>query len=361
VNALARCIPLRTPTLPLSSPAPNRSPLAEFTYRVLILAAVVALGILAWRLAGVFILVFGGILVAVALRVMTDALTRYTALGKRWALAIVVVSLVAIIGLAGWAIGAQVASQIGELVGSLPDAFAKLTAWLERSAAGQSAVDFFTSATSSGDGALSGLARFAGGTFSVVTDTIIILFVGLFLAADAGLYQRGLLHLFPRAARPKVRAALDASGAALRKWLLGQLSAMIVVGVITFCGLLLLRVPLALSLALIAGLLEFIPFVGPILASIPAILMGFTQGPQEALYVALLYLAINQIEGNVIMPVVQKWAVALPPALGILSVVAFGLLFGIPGVLFAVPLMVVVITLVQKLYVEQTVEAKTAA
>jgi predicted PurR-regulated permease PerM len=89
--------------------------------------------------------------------------------------------------------------------------------------------------------------------------------------------------------------------------------------------------------------------------------MGFTQGPQEALYVALLYLAINQIEGNVIMPVVQKWAVALPPALGILSVVAFGLLFGIPGVLFAVPLMVVVITLVQKLYVEQTVEAKTAA
>jgi len=105
--------------------------------------------------------------------------------------------------------------------------------------------------------------------------------------------------------------------------------------------------------------LEFIPFVGPIVASVPGILMGFTQGPQEALYVALLYLAINQVEGNVIMPMVQKWAVALPPALGILSVVGFGTLFGIAGVLFAVPLMVVAMTLLQELYVKRVLESKS--
>ena len=336
-----------------SSPEPGLSSLNDYTYRVLIALALVALAILGWRLASVFILVFGGVLVAVALRVLTNMLVRHTRLKERWALAIVVLSVAALLACTVWLIGAQVSSQLGELIGTLPEAVAKVKASLEQSTIGKAIAKFAQSSTKNSEGAVSGLARFAGGTFSAVTDTVVILFVGLYLAADPGLYRRGVVRLFPQPAQISVLAALDKSGTALRKWLVGQLSAMVAVGTLTFLGLTLLQVPLSLSLALIAAMLEFVPFVGPIVASIPAILMGFTQGPQEALYVALLYLAINQVEGNVIMPLVQKWAVALPPALGILSVVAFGALFGIAGVLFAVPLMVVAMTLAQELYIKR--------
>jgi predicted PurR-regulated permease PerM len=127
---------------------------------------------------------------------------------------------------------------------------------------------------------------------------------------------------------------------------------MVIVGLITGVGLWLLEIPLALSLGLIAGLLEFVPFVGPILSAIPAILVAFTQDGMAPLYVVLLYLAVQQIEGNALMPLIQRWAVSLPPALGLIGVVVFGLLFGVLGVLFATPLMVVVMVLTQKLYVE---------
>lgn len=344
-----------------SSPDPGRSSLEDYTYRVLIAVAIVALAVLGWRLGAVFILVFGGVLVAVALRVLTDILVRHTRLKQQWALAIVVLAVAALLAGTIWLIGAQVSAQLGELIGTLPDAVARVKAWLEQSSVGKAIADFAQSSTKNSEGTVSGLARFAGGTFSAITDAVVILFVGLYFAADPGLYKRGVVRLFPPHARRRVLSALEASGIALKKWLVGQLSAMVAVGALTFLGLVLLKVPLALSLALIAGLLEFIPFVGPIVASVPAILMGFSQGPQEALYVALLYLAINQIEGNVIIPMIQKWAVHLPPALGILSVVASGVLFGIAGVLFAVPLMVVAMTLVQELYIKRVLESKGSA
>lgn len=110
--------------------------------------------------------------------------------------------------------------------------------------------------------------------------------------------------------------------------------------------------PLALSIGLIAGLLDFIPFFGPIASGILAVILAFTQGPQQALYVAILCVGIQQLEGFVLVPLIQRWTVALPPALGMLAVVVFGLLFGLPGAVFATPLMVALMILVEKLYVE---------
>lgn len=110
--------------------------------------------------------------------------------------------------------------------------------------------------------------------------------------------------------------------------------------------------PLALSLGLIAGLFAFVPFFGPIASGILAVVLAFTQGPQQALYVGVLCFGIQQIESFVLMPLIQRRTVALPPALGLVSVVIFGLLFGVMGILFATPLMVVLMILVQKLYVE---------
>lgn len=132
---------------------------------------------------------------------------------------------------------------------------------------------------------------------------------------------------------------------------------MLAVGTMTTVGLWLLGMPLATLLGLIAGILAFVPFFGPIISGILAVLLAFTEGPQDALYVAILFLVIQQVEGNILMPLLQRWAVKLPPILGLLSVVVFGILFGVAGVLLATPLMVVSMVLVRKLYVEDVLES----
>ena len=128
------------------------------------------------------------------------------------------------------------------------------------------------------------------------------------------------------------------------------------VGTATAIGLAALGLPLAFSLGVISGVLAFVPFFGALASSVLAVLFAFTQGPQQALYVAILTIAIQQVEGHLLTPLVQRWAAQIPPVLSIMASVAFGLLFGIVGVLFATPLMVVVMTLIEKLYVERFLE-----
>jgi predicted PurR-regulated permease PerM len=174
------------------------------------------------------------------------------------------------------------------------------------------------------------------------------------------LYREGLVRLVPPGYRTAIDEAMLACGHALSRWLLGQGISMLFVGSATAIGLALLGMPMALAIGVIAGVLAFIPFFGPIVSGILAVLLAFMQGPAQALYVAGLCVAIQQIEGNILMPFVQRWAVELPPVLGITAAVIFGLLFGLPGVMLATPLMVVVMVLVQKLYVEGVLEAAQA-
>jgi predicted PurR-regulated permease PerM len=149
---------------------------------------------------------------------------------------------------------------------------------------------------------------------------------------------------------------LDACGNALSRWLLGQSVSMLFVGVTTAFGLWLLEVPLALSVGVLSGLLAFIPFFGAIAGGLLAVLLGFMQGPETALYVLILALVIQQIEGNVLMPLVERWAVGLPPVLGIAATVMFGVLFGLLGVLLAAPAMIVLMVVVQRLYIKEVLE-----
>jgi len=335
---------------------PARLSLAQYTYRVLIAVAIVALALLLWQLSQVVMLAFGGLLLASVLRAMSDPLDRITPLSSRASLLVAIVILAAVFAGSAWLIGGQVAQQTEQLVNILPSAVLGLRDWLETHPWGQWAVDLGRQGAEGMRGAWSGVARFASGTFGALANALLIVFLGLYLAADPGLYRRGLLALIPAQARERTGLALDQAAFALKRWLLGQLFAMLAVGAVTGIGLTLLGVPQALSLALIAALLEFVPLIGPILAAIPALLVAFVQGGMTPLYVALLYLAVQQVEGYLLMPIVQKWAVSLPPALTIIGVVVFGLLFGVLGVLFATPLMVVVLVLVQRLYVDTAIE-----
>lgn len=211
------------------------------------------------------------------------------------------------------------------------------------------------------DGAASSigwLVRQAGSLLMTIVDGatqfVLVLFGAIFLAFQPGLYRAGVTKLVPHDETNEVRKVLDRTGDTLWLWAAGQLAEMVIIGILTGVGLWLMGVPAPLALGLIAGLLEFIPFAGPILAAIPGVLLALTVSPTLALWTILFYLFLQQLEGNVIMPVVQRKAVSLPPVIGIFALLVFGSLFGPIGVLFAVPMAVAVMTIVQVVYVKDT-------
>lgn len=186
-----------------------------------------------------------------------------------------------------------------------------------------------------------------------LTGLLLVVFTGLFLTVSPRLYLNGFLAMVPARGRPRLRSALEEAGGALRRWIGGMSLNMVVIFVLTTTGLWLLGVPAPLALGLIAGLLVFIPFVGPILSAIPAMALALTVSPLMVLWVALLYLGVQQLESNALTPIVMKRAVDLPPALMLLFQMAMSVLFGFIGLLVAVPLLAVARVLVERLYVER--------
>ncbi|CAO3400159.1 AI-2E family transporter [Azospirillum palustre] len=320
----------------------GRGELAVFTWKVLIVAGVAALSIFLWRISGTLLLIFTGVLFAILLQRLTGYVQRATGLGHGWSLAIVLLTLVLLVGGGGWLMGTSMAAQLGQLqeqvtkaMGMLPDGWrdrimeqGKEWPWMNQ------------------------LSSFASGLVYVIGDAVVVMFAALYLAASPGLYQRGVVLLVPPRGQKRACEVMDVAGDSLWKWLIGQLVAMAAVGTMIAVGLWLLGIPSALALGIVAGLMEFIPLVGPFLAAVPALLIGFAQSPQDALWVAGLYLVIQQIEGNVITPLLQKRVVDLPPVVTIGAIAAGGVLFGIMGMFLATPLAVVVLVLVNLLYIE---------
>ncbi len=189
-------------------------------------------------------------------------------------------------------------------------------------------------------------------TFGVLADIYIVFFLALFLAAQPQLYVDGLVGLVPPAGRKRTRHILDKLNEALLGWLGGTLLSMAIVGVLSGLGLWLLGVRLAGILALFAALITFIPNLGPILALVPALLFALLDGPQQALYVGLLYVGIQAVESNVITPIIQKRLNDIPPALLLLMQIIVGLFAGTLGLVLAAPLLVILMVLVKTIYQE---------
>jgi predicted PurR-regulated permease PerM len=194
---------------------------------------------------------------------------------------------------------------------------------------------------------------------NAVAEILVVLVAGIFLATQPRFYLTGVVKLVPPARRALAVEALSESERALRLWLRGQLIAMLVVGLLTGGGLWLLGMPSAFTLGLLAGILEFIPFAGPILSAVPAVLLALAGSPDLAIWVVLLYFAVQQFEGYVLTPLVQQYAVDLPGVVLLFSLLGFGTIFGTLGVILAAPLSVVTYVLVKRLYVVETLHTPT--
>lgn len=317
----------------------------------LIVVAIVGMAWLAIELTRFLMLVFAAVVIAAVFDAIASWLCRMTRMKRPVALALSVIGMLALFIGAFALFGSQLAREFDTIRETVPRAVQSVEGFLDRYGMGERVRKL---AEIGGDD-ISRLASQAGGyamaAGSGLADFVLVLVAAIFLAGDPATYRRGLLLLIPARAEKIAALALDDASAGLRGWMVGQAVSSLVVAGLTWAGLALLGVPAAGGLGVIAGLLDIIPMVGPVIAGVPAVLLAVTVSPMTALWTLLLFLVIQQLQGNFLQPMIQKHAVDVPPAVLLFAVFAAGLLFGFIGVLLAAPLTIVVYVLIQRVYV----------
>ena len=329
----------------------------QFIGRVLVVLSLAALFFLAWHLRHLILMLFGAVVVATVFRALAGRIASLTGCREGIAVGIsIALVLGAAVGLAAL-FGAHVVGQLDVLADRLPAAWYSFEGRIRDMGFGEQLRRIVDSAGQGGS-----FASFSQAVLSIgnsIAEALVVIFAGIFLATQPRFYRTGAIKLVPPARRALVAESMDESERALRLWLKGQLIAMVVVGLLTGFGLWMLGVPSALALGLLAGLLEFVPFAGPLIAAVPAVLLALAVGPDLALWVALLYFAVQQFEGYLLTPLVQQYAVDLPGVVLLFSLLGFGALFGTLGVILAAPLSVVTYVLVKRLYVIEALHTET--
>lgn len=332
------------------------------TARKVTLVAAVAIVVLAmWMLTDVLMVFFASVLFAVFLTGPTVLLMRYASLSRGFALTLVLAALVALLGAAGWFLGRELASQFDTLRDSAATTWDEWSTHLaehpwgqalaQQQAEGEARPTSLLPSSSTLIRAVTGTLQHVAGALGGVVVTIVL---GIYIAVDPGLYKHGLLRLFPPPKRPRMREILEALWATLNGWLIGRGFSMLVIGIGTGIGLWLIGLPMALALGLLAFAVTFVPYVGPLLSVLPAVLVASSMGRSELLWVLALYGGLQFLETYLLTPLVEHHAVEVPPALSIGAQLAGGVLFGALGLLFATPIAAVAMVLVKMLYVEDT-------
>ena len=361
--------------------------------------------LLLWVTRTLILTVFLGILFALAVSAGADRLQRWK-IPRGVAAPLIVFAFIGLVAAFGSWIGPTVRKQTIELRTKLPEALGKLEEWVESRGGGviatitglndtpapgvgnaadssartriatdsTSLAQTDTGAKVLPDSARGGVLRQAptkpattlrdrllaqiggfgrqflhvlGSTLEVLAGIVLVIFLSIYLAIEPSVYRRGLLHLVPRRLRGRTEEILTAIAVTLRKWLVTQLIAMIVIGAVTTIVLMTLKVRAAVPLGILAGLLEFVPTLGPVLSALPAIAMGFVDSPQKALAVAIAYVGIQFLENHLLIPILMKQGLNLPPALTIIMQGLMALVFGVLGLLVAVPLLAAIMIAAQ--------------
>ncbi len=332
-----------------------------FAGRVLVAIGLVLLTLLLLTLLyftfDVVLLIFAAALLAIFLRGVADLLGRFLKLSEGWLVMIVSILLLAILAGAITLLAPDVADQMREIRAKLPESAQKVSLYVSQFGWGRALIEQLPSVEDirqniNPSSLLSGVGGFFSTTVGVVGNFFIVILLAIYLATEPRFYVHGFIKLFPLSRRHRATQVVEAVGETLRWWLIGKVASMIFIGVITWIGLSILGVPLALTLGLIAGLLSFIPNFGPIISALPALLLAFIDSPITALYVLGLYVGVQLIESNIVTPLIERETVELPPALTIIFQLALAVLVGGLGLVLATPLLAVIMVVVQMVYIQ---------
>ncbi|WP_164103484.1 AI-2E family transporter [Candidatus Laterigemmans baculatus] len=338
-----------------SAEKPSRS----FVARALTVVGLVVLAILVlatiWHAPDVFLVIFAGVLLGVFLYSLSETLCRWLPLRYGWCLTLVtLVVFGSFLGLMVYLVP-QIVDRVSALGTQLGDALTQLRERVAAAPSGEQLLKYlptFEELEAGRSRWVPAMGTMVQSTFGVLVNIVVIFFVGLYTAADPEVYRQGIIKLFPPPRRTHIAQVLSRVRITLWRWILGRLFEMTVIGVATAIGLWLLGIPLAVTMGVIAGLLTFIPNIGPVLSVIPPLLLALSQGPMMGVYVILLYTGLQFVESYLLTPMVQQHQVSLPPALVIAVQVLMGVLAGLLGIALATPLAAAVLVLVQDLYVQ---------
>ncbi len=332
----------------------------SFTRKLLITVGVVSVAVVLllgfYAFFDVLLLIFAAILLAIFLSGLADILSRFTVLSEGWSVLAVSVLLIAILAGAIALLAPDVAVQMRHLREELPKSAALVSEYLSQFGWGRALIEQMPSfddviAKMNTSSLLAGVGGVFSSTAGMIGNFFIVILLAIYLASEPTFYTRGFTCLFPLDKRTRVRDIIAEIGITLRWWLIGKVGSMIFIGVLTWIGLSLLGVPLALLLGLIAGLLSFIPNFGPIISALPALLLAFIDSPIKAVYVLGLYVGVQLIESNLVTPLIERETIELPPALTIVFQLALAVLVGGIGLVLATPLLAVMIVVIQMVYV----------
>ena len=334
-----------------------RTPLSrsEFVVRCFIAIAIALVPVLVWYLFDVILIAIAALLISALLELGADPLMRWLKAPRHLALAISGLVILAIVAGTAYLFGSRMAVEFQDV--------------LQRAASGQSNIVNSIQSSNLGKmllghvqqgvnlvGLIPSVFKISAGLIGALLVAVV---AGVFFAAQPNLYLYGLVQLFPPRLHREVEETIVAVGTSLRLWLLGQLIEMVMIGALSTLAVWMIGLPSFLALGLIAGIAEFIPYVGPIIAAIPAILVAATQSFDAVIWTIVAYLLIHQAEGHVVMPFIQRYMVFIPPAVILLGIAAIGSLFGVAAIPLASPLAVLIFVLVKKLYVRDTLGEET--
>ena len=303
-------------------------------------------------LFSVILLALAGILIALYFHGFADILHRKMHVPKSWSLAISVIFNIILVAAFFWFVGARLNQQVSDLSDTLPKTIQEIKGHLQQSAIGNKVLNYL-SLSGNDQKTMAVAKKFFSSGFGILSDLYIIILMAAFFIASPSLYKKGIIKLLTPKAKDKGKELLNKIADVLKKWLKGQIFGFIFIAVLTGIGLWIVGMPLILTLALLAGLLNFIPNFGPIIALIPAVLLAFTIGTTTVIIVICFYTFIQIIQSAVTQPLIQQKMISLPPVLIIFGQVAMGLLAGFWGVLLATPVIAILMTVVNKLYVEK--------
>jgi len=338
------------------------APLRDFALKVEVVAAIAVALVAAWALREAALLFFGAVLFAIVFHAAARLVMGLVPIGYGWALAVAVTGTIVVLAGLSVFFGLALEAQVSELLAQLPGAWDRFRELLGAAPGGDVVERLLEGLNGAPTLRLLGWVQGSAASFGKgLLNFLLILVAGLYLAAQPRLYIDGAVRLLPAGTRDTVRRLLAECGEQLHRWFVAQLIAMVVIGVLFGAGLWALGVPAAGALAVFAGLAEFIPLVGPILAAVPVLLLSAGGGLDLVLAALALNIGIHTFESNVLQPLLLRGANAIPPVVILFALVVSFTFFGLLGVMLAAPLTIVVMVLVRDLYLHEPPLADPAA
>ena len=332
-----------------TSPTRISSPQLRYeASRALVWALVLGLVVLAVYLAQSLLVIFGALVFGAMIDGGARLLGRVLPIGRSWRVAIVLLLTVAFLVWLGQFAGSQISQQAAEFPAIVGRQIGTLLGWLRDQgfAISQGDVQNIVQSMVSGVGTVT---RAIGGLLGGLATALLIVIIGVYLAIDPNLYERGVAWMVPEHRRAAFVDTISHQAYTMRRLLAGRLVGMVAEGVFTwallaFGGQLIGvgAVPMAALLGLITGLLAFIPNIGAIISGILMVLIGFSGGTDMGLYTVFVYFLVQNFDGYVLVPMIAKKTVDLAPALVLSAQLIFGVLFGILGLALADPLLAMI-------------------